>query len=512
MSRSEIPLSSNNPFFKDLPSDLLERPLAEQIADLSKLLLPLMHEHNIRSSISPIGEGLCVLDATRNMTGAYKVRGALAATLAAKLQGAKSVWTASAGNHGAGVAMATQLLGLHAIVYVPETAPEVKVRKIREFGAQVVRTGDGFDECFDNARGLQAAAGSASTFVHPFDDQVVAAGQGTLGLELFEHVSIARNSRCFDTVRVFVPIGGGGLISGIASTLRQLWPETFPKLELVGVVDESSPASLVGTFFGRPVRALPDTIADGTRVAQVGRTFLELTTMIDYIIPVPHDAIVTAMRQYAQRYGEIVEPSGVLSLAGESLARRHSVLPGLQDSLHYTVVSGRNIDHETFESVVNQPLRRCERSLCRMGYQVQIPERDGELLRLLNSTRDYNIASLTYKQVSMTSHGTLHVNFEVLNCHARALHERLLAEFPGSRLLANDLGILFTIDQPVARHFRDELVTLEDHPGSFADYVQCLSDAGSLGSIGLLFYRQPSRSGAKAQVVIGRALSSNVPG
>jgi threonine dehydratase len=505
MSRSENLLSPNNPFSSGLRSDLPERPLSDQIAALSQLLLPLMQEHDIRAAFGRMREGVYVLDATRNTTGAYKVRGALAATLAAQLQGSQSVWTASAGNHGAGVAMAAKLLGLQATVYVPETAPEVKVTKIRGFGAQVVRTGNGFDECLDNARRFQTAGRSDSAFVHPFDDQIVAAGQGTLGLELFEHFSAAVDKQCLDAVRVFIPIGGGGLISGIASTLRQLWPTTFPRLEIIGVVDESSPASMVGTLFGRPVCALPDTIADGTRVALVGHTFLKVCTLVDYIMPVPHDAIVATMREYAAQRGEMLEASGALALTGESFVRRYSLLPRLQDSLHYAVVSGRNIDSETFESVVSQPSRRCERSQCRMAYQVQIPEKDGELLRFLNCVREFNIASLTYKQESATLHGGLHVNFEVLNSCAGALHDRLLTEFPGSRLRVNDRSVLLPIDEPVAQHFRDELVTLEDHPGSFADYIQCLHDSGTLGRVGFLFYRQPSQPGAKAQVIIGRA-------
>lgn len=401
--------------------------------------------------------------------------------------------------------MAAQLLGLRATVYVPVTAPEIKVKKIEGFGAEVVRTGSGFDECLANARQEQAVAASNSTFVHPFDDYTVAAGQGTLGIELFEHLSSTLKTQRVHAVRVFVPIGGGGLIAGIASTLRELWHAHLPQLQIIGVVDESSPASLVGTLFGRPVRAFPDTIADGTRVAQVGETFLSVCRLVDFIMPVPHDAIVTTMRQYHERTGEILEPSGALALAGEALTRRYSLLPQMRSSLQYAVVSGRNVDQATFESVVSKPARRSEFAQSRLGYQIHIPERDGELLRLLNAVRDFNIASLTYKQRSSTSHGALQVHFEVPHASAIALHDRLVADFPGSRPLSSVRSLLLPVDEPVAEQFQDDLITLEDRPGSFANYVQGLNDAQTLGSVGFLFYRQPSQPGARAQVIVGRA-------
>lgn len=482
--------------------------LSEEIAALSTTLRPLMRRYSIQAEFSEIHDGLVIMDATRNKTSAYKVRGALASAYAAKEQGSDSVWTASAGNHGAGVAMAANLLGLNATVYVPLTAPEIKVRTIEGFGAGVIRIGGGFDECLASAHQLQALHRGHSTFVHPFDDRVVAAGQGTLGFELFDHFASALKERTFNAVRLFVPIGGGGLISGMTSTLRQLWSDHLPPLQIVGVVDESSPASLVGALFGRPVRAFPDTIADGTRVAKVGQTFLSVSPLIDFIMPVPHDAIVTTMRSYFDRTNEVLEASGALALTGEALSRRYSLLPGIRSSLHYAVVSGRNVDDLTFESVTSEPARRCERSYCRTGYQVRLPEKDGELLRFLSTVSDFNIASLTYKQRSRSSEGDLQVEFEVRNADAIQLHDRLKAEFPQSSWLQSGRRLLLPVGEPVAQQYQDDLVTLEDHPGSFRDYVQHLSDSQALGSVGVLFYRQPSKSGSKAQVVIGRTLPS----
>lgn len=481
------------------------RPLPDQIADLSAALQPLMRRYGIAAHFAQPQDGLVLLDATRNETAAYKVRGALASTYAATLQGSDAVWTASAGNHGVGVALAAQLLGLEATVYVPVKAPDVKVAKIEAFGAHVVRTGSDFDECLSLAHNLQALDRRRSSFLHPFDTPVVAAGQGTLGIELFEHFCSLLGEQTYETVRLFVPIGGGGLISGMASTLRNLWSNSLPPLQIIGVVDESSPASLVGTLFGRPVKAFPDTIADGTRVARVGHTFLSVAPLIDFIMPVPHDAIVATMRSYHSQTGEALEPSGALALTGEFLTRRHSLLPGTKSALHYAVLSGRNVDLETFTALTSEPSRRCERSLCRTAYQVRIPERDGELLRFLNAVGEFNIASITYKQRPRESHGELQAEFEVKTSQVMELHERLTQAFPNSICLHNNRRLLLPVGDPVAHEYRDELITLDDRPGSFRDYVQQLHDAQNLGSVGFLFYRQPSQPGAKAQVVIGRA-------
>jgi threonine dehydratase len=485
-----------------------DAPTAVSLAALSSTLLPLMRAHNIRANFSSIRDGMVEVDATQNPTRAYKVRGALASINSAKHQGNKSVWTASAGNHGAGVAMAARLLGLDATVYVPETAPKIKVQNIETFGARVIKTGANFDECLAAALACQERASTSSAFIHPFDDHIVAAGQGTLGLELVEHLNTTLRQRSFQAVRLFVPIGGGGLISGMASTLRTLWNELLPPLQIIGVVDESSPASLIGTLFGRPVAARPDTIADGTRVAQVGQTFLSLAPLIDFIMPVPHDAIVATMRQHFQQNNEALEPSGALALTGEALARRHSLLPHTKASLHYAVVSGRNVDDETFRTVMSEPARRCERSQSRVPYQVRIPEKDGELLRFLNTVAEFNIASLTYKQRAANPLGDLQVEFDVENSKISELHDQLLRGFPGTNLLSDSRSRLFQVGAPVAQHYQDQLIALDDHPGSFRDYVQGLHDSGTLGSVGFLFYRQPAKPGSRAQVVIGRAASS----
>ncbi len=479
--------------------------LAKDIAALSEALLPLMSKHGLSMSFGAVNQGgLCLADATRNPTSAYKARGALASAFVAQEQGASSVWTASAGNHGAGLAHAAHVLGMKALIYVPESAPEVKVANIQRFGANVIRVGQSFDECLAAARAERGSAQDGARFVHPFDERLVVAGQGTIGFELIEHLKDLSAHRRFDRVRVFVPIGGGGLVSGIASVLKTRWPAELPRPEIIGVVDESSPAAVVGALFGRPVQAVPDTIADGTRVARVGETFVSLAPLIDRVMLIPHDTIVATMRDYHHLHSRMLEPSGVLALAGERFARRHFLLPNMSSGLSYTILSGANVDPGMFENAVRSPMRMNLHSHERCAFDVVVRERDGELLRFLRAVGQHNIAGLTYKQEPECGSGTLHVDFEVARSETLRLERVLSQHFPGSYRLAEGSQALFSVGDPVAQAYREELITLDDRPGSFLRYTEALHQQGALGSVGFLFYRKPAQTGSKAQVVIGR--------
>jgi hypothetical protein len=228
-------------------------------------------------------------------------------------------------------------------------------------------------------------------------------------------------------------------------------------------------------------------------------------------MPVPHDALVETMRRHFDRTKDALEPSGALALTGEALASRYALLPKTKSSLHYAVLSGRNVDHSTFQSVTSEPARRCDRSHSRIAYQVRMPEQDGELLRFLTAVSGFNIASLTYKQRSGNPLGDLQVEFDVRNSKAAELHDQLVGQFRQSVMLPSSRRLLFPVGEPVAQHYRDELIKLDDHPGSFKDYIQGLHDSGTLGSVGFLFYRQPAQPGSKSQVVIGRGPSSPFP-
>lgn len=467
--------------------------------------MPLIRDKGLSVDIRPTTlPGVYIADATNNPTGAFKIHGAIPSGLAAKTQGGELLVTASAGNHGAGVAYAARLLGMHARIYVPVSAPEVKVAKIRGFGAEVVKVGSCFDDCLVAARLDEHVCSTRGFFVHPFDSMMVAAGQGTIGVDILEGASrIVANTDC-DVVRVYLPIGGGGLMAGVASVLKTRWPNTFPPLEIIGVVDESSPASLIATLFGRPVKVSPTTIADGTRVAQVGETFLSVSHLVDRLILVPHDAIVSAMRLYKELNFHHVEGAGALALAGVEAVRHHALLGAGSRALNFAVLTGRNVDVSTYHEAVTAAPRIDLASHQRQGFDVVIPEEPGELLHFLETVRAYNIASLTYKQRPDSPSGILRVEFEVRTSAVDHLERDLSEAFPGSRRLAPGEHMIYEVGHPVARGYREELITLDDRPGSFHACISELSRAGRFGSVGFLFYRKPPAVGTKAQVVVGR--------
>ncbi len=475
-----------------------------RIAVASQALQGLMAQHGVRLRFSPVERGgRCIVDATRNLTGAYKLRGALASVSRAQAEGKTLVITASAGNHGAGVAHAAHLLGMRALVYVPQGAPQVKVDTIAGCGADVVKAGESFDEALAHARGALSRAGTEGAFVHPFDDLTVAAGQGTIGLEILERIEALAQQQTLERIRVFLPLGGGGLLAGVASTIKTFWNPLLPCPQIIGVVDESSPAALLGTLFGRPVAAVPDTIADGTKVAVIGETFLSVSHLVDYMMLVRHDEIVATMRKHEREAGERLEGAGALALTGERLASAYGLLGGSRGALSFALVSGRNIDSGTFERELALDARLDTATETRVALDVAIPERDGELLRFLQTVRHFNIASLTYKQHPGAAAGSLRAEFEV----SREAIKRLVAAvegcFPGSHQLGEGEEMVYRVGAPIAQHFEDELVTLDDRPGSFLRYIDRVQAEGALGSVGFLFYRKPAAAGRAAQVVLG---------
>lgn len=478
--------------------------VAQQIAALSRDLLPLMSKHGISATFERRGvHSPWVVDATKNPSHAYKVRGALAAICHAVSEHKSSVWTASAGNHGAGVAYASKLLGVSATVYVPVTAPKVKVQLIESFGATVEQRGRDFSECLSAARAERALPHSNSTFIHPFDDLLVAAGQGTIGEEILRHYKTTKLSRDEDRVNIFLPIGGGGLIAGVTSVLRNEWPLGTPPPRIIGVIDEGVPASVMGTLFGRPIETLADTIADGTRVMKVGSIFLDIAPLIDNIMVVPHDTIVTTMRYYKERHNQVLEASGALALTGERLAKKYRLFSdSIDPSVNYAVVTGRNVDSDTFDDLT-VATRRVARGHSRIALDVQMPERNGELLRFLSVVATYNIVSLTYTQQGGAEVGKLRVEFEVPVSEKQPLIDVVSSAFPGSTTLLPGHQALLSVSAPSIRTFRERLITLDDTPGAFKGYIEQLNTSQELGSVGFLYYRQPSGSGSRPQVIIG---------
>ena len=297
------------------------------------------------------------------MTGSFKERGA--ANLLLQLdpaERARGVITASAGNHGLAVAYHAGRLGIAATIVMPEWAPLVKVTSARRYQAEVILHGANFDEAY--ARALEMAGERGMVFVHPFDDVRVIAGQGTLGLELLEQRP--------DVDAVLVPVGGGGLIAGVAVAIKSRRPE----VRIIGVQSEAMAAMRAARQAGRPVRVPPAaTIADGIAVGQVGQNAFDVAAGgIDDVVTVSEEELANAILLLLEIEKTVVEGAGAAPLA--ALVNRSLGLAGARVAL---VLSGGNIDVTMLSRIIERGLVKDGR-LVRLG--VLLRDRPGELARV----------------------------------------------------------------------------------------------------------------------------------
>ena len=297
------------------------------------------------------------------MSGSFKERGALNCLLTlSDEQKQRGVVAASAGNHAQGVAFHASRLGIPATIVMPEYTPLIKVTNTRNFGADVILSGSDFDEAFAEAQKLTQQEGW--TFVHPFDDLAVIAGQGTIGLELLEQ------NPYLDCV--LVPVGGGGLIAGIAVAMK----ETNPRIRIVGVESAALPAMKASHDAGELVDVpVGRTIADGIAVRRVGDlTFDLVERYVDDLVTVSEDAIANAILRLLETEKTVAEGAGAAPSAA-ALAG----LSGVTGKRVCCLVSGGNID-------VNILSRIIERGLVADGrlarFEVIMPDRPGSLATL----------------------------------------------------------------------------------------------------------------------------------
>ncbi|HEY0840224.1 MAG TPA: threonine ammonia-lyase, partial [Vulgatibacter sp.] len=298
------------------------------------------------------------------LTGSFKERGALNKLLELSAEErARGVITASAGNHAQGVAYHAGRLGIPATIVMPDRTPLIKVTNTRGYGAKVVLAGGNFDEAYAEARRLQEEQGLV--FVHPFDDDAVIAGQGTIGLELLEQVP--------DLDAVIVPIGGGGLISGIAVALKQ----SRPGIRVIGVQTAALPSMKASVEAGEPVTVKAgQTIADGIAVKRPGgRTLEYVKRYVDEILVVDEEEIANAILLLLEREKTVAEGAAAVALA----ALLHGYCRKLEGENVALILSGGNIDMNLISRII-------ERGLVKGGrltrFVVNIEDRPGSLARL----------------------------------------------------------------------------------------------------------------------------------
>jgi len=304
------------------------------------------------------------------------------------------VITASAGNHAQGVALAAGRLGIRALIVMPCTTPAIKINAVRNRGGEIILHGDSYDEAYEHAQTL--ACEQKLTFVHPYDDPEVIAGQGTIGMEILRQ----HNG---DIHAIFVPVGGGGLIAGIAAYVKFVRPE----VKIIGVEPEDSDCLAKALKAGRRVTLKQvGLFADGVAVKQIGKeTFHIAHQYVDGVVTVDTDEICAAIKDIFDDTRSIAEPAGALSLAG---LKKYAAEKGLEGQCLIAIESGANINFDRLGHVAEraQVGERQELLLA-----VTIPERPGSLLEFCHSLGRRSITEFNYRYFD-SAHAPLFVGVQ----------------------------------------------------------------------------------------------------
>ncbi|WP_041693334.1 threonine ammonia-lyase [Peptoclostridium acidaminophilum] len=326
-------------------------------------------------------------------TGAFKIRGAYnkIAQLSDKEKNMGLV-ASSAGNHAQGVALASSLLGVKSTIVMPTTTPLIKVESTRDYGANIALYGNCYDDSYNEARRLEAEHGYK--FIHPFDDWDIMIGQGTIGLEIMDELK--------DADIILVPVGGGGLISGVALGAKLL----NPSVKVIGVEPEGA-ASMKASLEKGSVATLESvsTIADGVAVKTPGElTYSVCKHLVDDIITVSDFDLMESFLLLLEKHKIVAENSGILPLAALKKL-------GVRDKKVVCVLSGGNIDVVTVSSMINRGLVSRSRIFC---FSVELFDRPGELLKIseILASERANVIQLEHNQFKSFDR-LMQVNLEV---------------------------------------------------------------------------------------------------
>ena len=345
---------------------------------LSKVLL---ETHLIYSPIFSKESGNKVFIKPENLqkTGSFKIRGAYNKisnlTVDEKKRG---VIASSAGNHAQGVAYGAKESGIKAVIVMPKSTPLIKVESTKQYGAEVILHGDVYDDAYKKAKELEEKEGYV--FVHPFNDEDVLDGQGTIALEILEELP--------ETDIILVPIGGGGLISGIACAAKILKPE----IKIIGVEPEGA-ASAYEAIKENKIIELKEanTIADGTAVKKIGDLNFEyIKKYVDEIITVSDYELMEAFLLLVEKHKIIAENSGILSVAATKKLKE-------KNKKVVSVISGGNIDVLMISSMINKGLIRRDRIF---NFSLNIPDKPGELAKVVDLIAELgaNVVKLEHNQ------------------------------------------------------------------------------------------------------------------
>jgi threonine dehydratase len=388
---------------------------------------------------------------------------------------ARGIITASAGNHSQGVAFAARKLGFTATIVMPQTTPQIKVDAVRAMGAEVVLMGDSYADAQAHCDAMVAETGL--TFIHPFDDPLVIAGQGTIGAEILRHSQDRLSA-------VFVPVGGGGLIAGIAGYLKVLRPD----VKVIGVEPFEADAMYQSLAAGRRVRLDHVGIfADGVAVREVGAlTFPIVQQTVDEIVRVGNDEVCAAIKDVFDDTRTVMEPAGALATAGlKAWVERH----GVRDQSLVAVLSGANMNFDRLRFVAE----RAEVGEAREALlAVTIPERPGAFREFCAAIGRRVVTEFNYR---LSGRGQAHIFVGVAteSRHDATALARMLngCGYETADLTDNEMAKLHVRHMvgghaPEVRHERLCRFEFPERPGALTDFLDKL---GGRWNISLFHYR-----------------------
>ena len=402
----------------------------------------------------------------------------------------RGVITASAGNHAQGVAMAAQKLNTRAVIVMGKNTPSIKVEAVRRWGARVILFGESYDQAAAHAAALCEDRGY--TYVHPFDDPEVIAGQCTIGMEI-----LRQHTGGIDAI--FLPVGGGGLICGVGTYIKYLRPE----VKIIGVESEGAASMWAALDAGKRVKLDPDELdqfADGTATLQVGKENFKLAKdCVDEVIRVNTDEICAAIKDIFEDTRTISEPSGALSIAGMKKYLERADEPKGQRCV--AVVSGANVNFDRLRHISERTEigERREILLC-----VTIPEQPGSFRKFCHAIGKRAITEFNYRYADKNSAQVLvGVQTNADYADKKALLEKLGRKYSFIDLSENEVAVLHirhmvggrSIGLNNERLFRFEF---PERPGAL---LRFLTGIGSRHNISMFHYR--NHGSAWARVLVG---------
>ncbi|MFE8070662.1 threonine ammonia-lyase, biosynthetic [Marinobacteraceae bacterium S3BR75-40.1] len=406
----------------------------------------------------------------------------------------RGVICASAGNHAQGVALAATELGIKAVIVMPQTTPEIKVNSVRDRGAKVVLKGDAFDEAAAHAAELVEKKGY--TYIPPFDDEDVIAGQGTVAMELMWQTSLPLHA-------VFIPVGGGGLIAGMAAYIKYLRPQ----IKVIGVEPEDS-ACLSEALKAKKRVVLPQVgiFADGVAVKQIGAHPWEICKdNVDEVITVSTDEICAAIKDVFEDTRSIAEPAGALSVAG---MKRYVQREGIEGENLASIVSGANMNFDRLR-YISERTEIGEKKEAILA--VTIPERPGAFKKFINALHKRNITEFNYRYSDkQEAHIFVGVQVQAGGLGSQDLVQELReAGYPVMDLTDNDLAKQH-IRHMVGGHapwVDNEKVFQFQFPERPGALLKFLSSLGTRWNISMFHYR--NHGAAYSRVLMGAQVTDD---